>query len=419
VAQTLFHIPLQVAGVPVFGFGLLLAVWAVASVVLVAWVVRQQGFCADTFSYAGLLLVIGAIIAWLLPRLCDDEGLPIHGYGVMMLVAALGGTGLGTWRARRMGLDPDLVLSLAFWLFVPGIIGARAFYVVRYWPEFASRYEKGGPETFLGSLLNVTQGGLVVYGAFLGMVLGMLLFVRKYRLPLLACCDLASPSLMLALAIGRIGCLLNGCCFGDTCDLPWAVTFPEGAPAYWSQVARGEMYGFRLSAEPTALPKVQWVDPQSLAGRAGLKSDDLLNGIDGYAVKTAGQAHRLLMESFEEHAPLMLRTEHGAPIRLPAAAAAPRSHPVHPTQIYSSIDALLLCLLLLAYAAFHRRDGEVFAVMVSIYPVTRFLIESIRTDEAAVLWGMSISQNLSLLLIAFAAGLWAYLLRRPRGVTWG
>ncbi len=91
---------------------------------------------------------------------------------------------------------------------------------------------------------------------------------------------------------------------------------------------------------------------------------------------------------------------------MPAVAPPPRSLPVQPTQIYSTIDALLLCLLLLAYAPFRRRDGELFALMMSIYPVTRFLIESLRSDEAAVFGtGMSISQNVSLLLLVCAAAL--------------
>ncbi len=258
----------------------------------------------------------------------------------------------------------------------------------------------------------------MVYGALIGVTLGTVLYVRKHNLPLLACCDLASPCLMLALAIGRIGCLLNGCCYGDNCSLPWAVTFPEGAPVYWSQVARGEMYGFQLSPEPTAAPKVRWVDPQSATGRSGLKAGDVLTSIDGYPVKNAGQVHRRLIAAFEADAPLRIKTDRGEAFDVPAAIVPPRSHPVHPTQIYSTIDALILCLLLLAYTPFRRRDGEVFALMMTVYPVTRFVIESIRTDEAAVLWGMSISQNASLLLIVLAAGLWAFLLSRPRGVAW-
>ena len=107
-----------------FGPGLLLAVWAVTSVVLLGWLVRRQGFSADTWSYVPILLLIGAIIGWVLPALCERQGLPIRGYGVMMMLAVVAAVSLAAWRAKRRGLDPDLIFSLAFWMLVPGIIGA-------------------------------------------------------------------------------------------------------------------------------------------------------------------------------------------------------------------------------------------------------------------------------------------------------
>ena len=92
----------------------------------------------------------------------------------------------------------------------------------------------------------------------------------------------------------------------------------------------------------------------------------------------------------------------------------PRSEAVHPTQIYSTIDALILCALLLVYDRFRRRDGVLTALMLTIYPLTRFLVERIRTDEADI-WGtgLHISQNISLGLLVVAICLWVYVLRRP------
>ena len=91
---------------------------------------------------------------------------------------------------------------------------------------------------------------------------------------------------------------------------------------------------------------------------------------------------------------------------------------MEPSQPLSTIDALILCLLLLAYDPFRHRDGELFAIMLSIYPVTRFFIEFLRSDEAAVLGtGLSIGQCVSLLLLVFTAGLWFYILRRPKGMA--
>src|SRR5580658_8802490 len=101
--QTLFYIPSELFGLPVFGFGLLLAVWAVASVVLVAWLSRRQGFNADTIGYVQVLAVLGLAIAFVLPMICDSRGLPVRGYGMMMLLAVLSGMGLAAYRARRVG----------------------------------------------------------------------------------------------------------------------------------------------------------------------------------------------------------------------------------------------------------------------------------------------------------------------------
>ena len=95
----LFHIPLEIAGVPLFGWGLLLAVWAVFSVGLMIFVVRQQGWTADTWGYLPILVIVAAILIWVLPAICDAEGLPIRGYGVMVLCGVLSAVGAG--RASR------------------------------------------------------------------------------------------------------------------------------------------------------------------------------------------------------------------------------------------------------------------------------------------------------------------------------
>ncbi len=421
MCQTLFFIPPEFAGWPVFGPGLLLAVWAVASVVLLAWLVRRQGFNADTWSYVPILLLIGAIIGWVLPALCERQGLPIRGYGVMIMLAVIAAVSLAAWRAKRWGLDPDLIFSLAFWMLVPGIIGARAFYVIEYWSDYWRWYTdpNGGLGPFLGEVINVAKGGLVVYGAFFGGVAGLLLFVRRERLPLLALADLIAPSLALGLAIGRIGCLMNGCCYGAVCDYPWAVTFPAGrppdyTPPYRAQVERGQMYGFTLSGNPQAEPRVLAVRPDSPADRAGLKPGDRLQSINGDKLAATEHAYWALLRAFGQRQPLRMQVAGRPEITLPAIEPPERSLRVHPTQIYSVIDGLALCLLLLVFDRFHRRDGELFALLISIYPITRFFIESLRTDEAAVLGtGMSISQNVSLLVFVCAAALWFHILRRP------
>jgi phosphatidylglycerol:prolipoprotein diacylglycerol transferase len=429
VHRILFHIPAEIGGIPVFGPvvdgtitrgpGLLLVLWLLFSVGLMVWVVRRQGFTADTWSYLPLLLLVAAIIWGLLPAVCDQQGFPIRGFGSMNLLAVISGTGLFLWRARRVGIDPDTAFSLAFWMILPGIVGARAFYLIEYWSEsYWPVYQEHGLRALLVAVVNVTEGGLVAYAAFLGGMLGMLLFARKYRRPLLALADLVSPPIILGLALGRIGCLLNGCCFGGTCDLPWAITFPKGdwpySPAYAAQVERGQMYGFELSGDPEAAPVLKSVDPRSSAWQKGLRRGDRLQRIGSREIDTAGDAHQALWKAFHDQSPLALRVEGREPVLLSAVPIPPRSLPVHPTQIYSSIDAFFLLLLLLAYEPFCRRNGQVFALMLSGYPVCRFLLEIVRTDESPIFGtGLTISQNISLLVLICAAGLWFYILRRP------
>lgn len=89
------------------------------------------------------------------------------------------------------------------------------------------------------------------------------------------------------------------------------------------------------------------------------------------------------------------------------------SLPVHPTQLYAVLDGVVLLVLLSVYYPRRRRDGEVLALLMVTYPLTRFLIEGLRADEPRAFLGLTLSQAIS--LVVFAAGLatWAWLVRQP------
>ncbi len=89
------------------------------------------------------------------------------------------------------------------------------------------------------------------------------------------------------------------------------------------------------------------------------------------------------------------------------------SRPVHPTQIYSSVNALLLCLLTLAIYPFRRRHGQVIALLLTLYAATRFLLEIIRTDEGGFLANLTISQNVSIVIALAMLAMWIYVQRQP------
>jgi phosphatidylglycerol:prolipoprotein diacylglycerol transferase len=408
--QTLFHIPERIFGWPTFGVGVLLAVWAVASLVLLAWLVRRHGWNADTRSYVPLLAALGAVIWLLLPRISEPGlGLPIRGYGTMLLIAVVSGAALAAWRGYRLGIDPELTITLIFWGFVPGIIGARVYYVVTHSGEFHT----------LGEIVNVTQGGLVVYGALIGGMLGFAAFFIKERLPPLPMLDILTPGMLLGLALGRVGCFLNGCCYGGVCDLPWAVRFPVGSPPFVQQLEEGRisLYGLKLQGPDDAAPVIAEVEPRSPADERGLKPGQTLTSINGTPVATVSHARWALFNAHRFGDEIAIAVAgNPRPVRLPIPVPAPRTEPIHPTQLYSALDALVLCIFLLAYDPFKRRDGEVLALFLTIYPVNRFLMECIRTDEPGI-WGTPLTgaQFLSLAILAGVSGLWWHLLRKPPG----
>ncbi len=408
--QTLFWIPYEVGGVPLFGWGVLLALWALFSVGLLVWLVRRQGWNADTLGYLPVLLIVGAAIV-LLPRFFPGA-LPIRGYGVMLLIGVSSAVALAAHRARRMGVQPELIFSLAFWLFIAGIAGARLFHVVEYWEQ---DYQRETLAETLRAVANIPQGGLVFYGSLIGGAAAFFAFAFRHRLPVLAFGDLIAPSIMLGLAFGRIGCLLNGCCFGGACELPWAVTFPEGSPPYLNQLYEGRLLGLDLESTSDGPPRVTRVTPGSPADAAGFEAGDQIQAINGIAPESTAEALTMLGQSIAAGRAAHITLADGRTLAL-AAALPPRSRPVHPTQVYSAINAALICLFLIAYYPYRRRDGEVLALMLTIYPVARFLIEIIRIDEAAVFQtGLSISQNVSVLILVIVLGLWTFVLSRPRG----
>ena len=95
-----------------------------------------------------------------------------------------------------------------------------------------------------------------------------------------------------------------------------------------------------------------------------------------------------------------------------------RSEPVYPSQIFSSINAALICLFLWSIYPMRRRDGEVAALLTTIYPVTRILLEMIRSDESglfALEFKLTISQTISAVFLMGVIGLWVYVLTRPKG----
>jgi phosphatidylglycerol---prolipoprotein diacylglyceryl transferase len=135
-----------------------------------------------------------------------------------MAVAFLFGTWLALREARRLHLDEDKVVSVILVALVCGVLGARMLYVLEHVSEFRREW---------GSVLALWQGGLTLYGGMVAGVFGGLLMARRLQLPIWVTADALAPSLTIGGAIGRVGCFLNGCCYGRPTRLPWGVTFPS------------------------------------------------------------------------------------------------------------------------------------------------------------------------------------------------
>lgn len=153
-------------------------------------------------------------------------GITIHGYGLMVLLGALSGAFLLKREAARRGWDTQRVVDIAVLSVVLGLVGARAFYVIQFYP---SQF-RGEP---FWHVFAFWKGGLVLYGGMIAGISVFVVLVKRAKLPVLGFMDAAAPSLALGIAFGRIGCFLNGCCWGRECSAehPLAVIFPAEAPA--------------------------------------------------------------------------------------------------------------------------------------------------------------------------------------------
>ena len=413
--QTLFHIPHEFFGLPLFGFGWALIVWAVLFAALAYQSWRRKAFSNEIVGFSTVMGVVAVAIVAVMPnleaRMLDGTaiGLPIRGYGAFLLCDVMSGVLLAAHRSNRAGLNPDLIYSLAFWMFAAGIAGARLFFVIEYWDQF-----KG--ETLMQTLFAIakfTEGGLVVYGSLIGGLIAFAVFCWKHKLPWLAVGDVIAPSLALGLAIGRVGCLMNGCCYGGVCLEGPSIQFPKASQPYISHVQNGELLGLKLQA-PKGIggpARVKSVAPGSVADKAGIKAEHLVE------LRSPGVAWKAIQSGAKPESPLVsLRSSTGARATWTLDDLPDWSLPVHPTQLYSAANGGLLCLLLLAYHPMRRRDGETLALLLSLYPVTRYLLETIRIDEPGQFGtSLTISQWVSIGLLLLAMALWTKLLSSPNG----
>jgi prolipoprotein diacylglyceryltransferase len=248
------------------------------------------------------------------------DGVPLYGFGAMLfLTFLLTAMVWGPRRVQKVGMPKEKLQDMAIVLFLTGIAGARVVYMIQYSEQFPDKSIGGLAKQFV----QIWNGGIVFYGSAIGGTLGYILFynlvLRKFKISTWQLADACAPLIALGLAVGRIGCYLNGCCWGqvaiEECQ-PVPLSARLGEFPLLSAHAREQVVrpakpndrlpsihglqtstGFSLAQKP-AVSKLKVEDPRSVvaelepgsaAEKVGLKPGDRI-------VKVNGQANRLVLE---------------------------------------------------------------------------------------------------------------------------
>lgn len=153
------------------------------------------------------------------PVLIKFDGIGIPSYGTMLVISFIVALFLVKREAKKHNISPVLIENLAFWLMVGVIIGGRLLYVLFHLNEFRD----------IISIFEIWNGGMMFFGGFIGAFIAGVIYVKKQNLSISLLSDIISPSIALGEFFTRIGCFLNGCCFGTPTELPWGIHFPNGS----------------------------------------------------------------------------------------------------------------------------------------------------------------------------------------------
>ncbi len=348
----------------------------------------------------------------------------------MLMIGFLGGTWWAARRALRVKCDPDFVINMGFVALIASVIGARVFYVLHYWDtHFAGRG--------LWAAVDITQGGMEFYGGFLGGVFALLAYMLIKRAPIRLYLDIVAPSIMFGMGVTRIGCFLNGCCWGAACPaaVPWSVRFPYASPAAYRQWENrvitypAELITFLSDGTATLIPRdeIAPMNSRQLAAQTEFRNTEA-----ALEQAQAGHADPLKVTQLRESRDIarskwlkaalgrsrMLRQESAyavsdAELRHLATASESRTHTVHPAQLYSSLDGLLLAVLLSAVFYRRKQHGMVAGLVFLFYPFMRVLEEIIRSDNPHDVVGMTISQFISVAILVFGIAYMIAIYRMP------
>jgi len=163
------------------------------------------------------------------PELFRIGPFTVHSYGVMLALSFILGIFIAVKRAEKKGIKGDEIMNLGFIIILASIIGARLFYLFFHLEEFKGRMIYAfWPVQENGT---IGLGGLILLGGFIFAFISATFYLIYKKLNFWKIADTIAPSIALGIFLTRIGCYLNGCCFGKACNLAWGVQFPFNSPA--------------------------------------------------------------------------------------------------------------------------------------------------------------------------------------------
>ncbi|MBN2463931.1 MAG: prolipoprotein diacylglyceryl transferase [Dehalococcoidia bacterium] len=160
----------------------------------------------------------------------------VRWYGIMVVLAIVAVIAISLLEARRVGLAEDHIYSMGLWAIIGGVLVSRLFHVIDKW-----EYYMANPAQI------IRFEGLTVYGAVLGALLAVFIYCRVKKLSFWQVGDVVAPGAILGQAIGRIGCFINGCCYGLPTSLPWGVVYTNP-----------DSYGPAEAVQPTQIYHLLW-----------------------------------------------------------------------------------------------------------------------------------------------------------------
>ena len=159
-----------------------------------------------------------------MPEVIQIGPIPIHIYGVLIMIGVLGAVYISLRESRRLGENPEIVWDSVVWILIGGIIGARIWHILTP-PE--SMVEQGITTMYYLThplaMLEIWNGGLGIPGAVMGGALAFFIYTRSHKINFVLWMDIIAPGLALAQAIGRWGNFVNQELYGAPSNLPWAI----------------------------------------------------------------------------------------------------------------------------------------------------------------------------------------------------